>query len=170
MAGKQELQIAGPHQAMVGEGEIDGLLLSHLVERAEVDGARADREHRDGHLGFEGGIEGDLVLITEGDRYYYPAVAHRLVRQEHVNVLLAATAHGEALQALAVFVCIGADLVIPFRQVIKGQEAIFIAEAAEEGAGEAIEQLDISVGDRGGSGDGQRKIIEQPHMGGTGKI
>ena len=154
VAGKQELQVAGPHQAMVGEGEIDGLLLSYLIERAEVDGTRADREHGDGHFGFEGGIEGDLVLISEGDRHHHPAVAHRVVWQKHVHVLLTAAAHGEALDALAVFVGIGADLVIPFRQVSKGQDTVFIGEAAEDGTGEAIEQLDIGVGNRGSTRDG----------------
>ena len=155
---------------MVGEGEIDGLLLSYLIERAEVDGTRADREHGDGHFGFEGGIEGDLVLISEGDRHHHPAVAHRVVWQKHVHVLLAAAAHREALDALAVFVGIGADLVIPFRQVSKGQDSVFIGEAADDGTGEAIKQLDIGVGNRGSSRDGQGKIIKQPQMDRTGEI
>ena len=170
MGGKQELQVAGPHQAMVGEGEIDGLLLTHLIERAEVDGTRADREHGDGHFGFEGGIEGDLVLIGEGDRHHHPAVTHRLVRQKHVHGLLAAAAHGEALDALAVFVGIGADLVIPFRQVFEGQESVFIGEAADDGTGETIKQLDIGIGNCGSTRDGQGKIIKQPQMDRTGEI
>ena len=84
---------------MVRERKRYNLLLSHDIQITEVDQAGINRDHRQWHLRFEGGIQDDSVLIGNSGGCNHPRVLNGLVIEQHVCLHGAALANRESLPA-----------------------------------------------------------------------